>query len=163
MLRKSPPTEPRSELASQAESAPESAPEFFAELLSDPLIAYEPTRSTNPLAAKAEVDELKSLLVGPIPAASLVQTPSARAPIQQSAPAKPGGPDFQKFVRDTIYYATRAGEIAKGDGRRQAEISRIVDVWADHHGIPAKRLQPELDRVKRSMARFVHNVLLETT
>ena len=150
-------TEPASERPLQSESAPA----FFAEMLGDPLFAYEPADSTNPLTAKAEVDELKSLLVGPIPATLSVQTPSTGASIQQSAPPKPFGPDFQKFVRDTIYYATRAGEITKGDARRQAEISRIVDVWANDHGIPAKRLQPELERVKRCMARFVHEVLVE--
>lgn len=127
MFRRSQPlTEPTSELAPQPESAPKSAPEFFAEMLGDPMIAFGPsTGAGNLLCAKAEVDELKSLLIGPIPAASSVQPPSATPPIPRSAPPKPFGSDFKKFVRDTIYYATRAGEIAKGDARRQAEISRI--------------------------------------
>lgn len=149
------------ELASQTESAPESAPVFFFEMLGDPLFAYEPADRTNPLATKAEVDGLNSLLIGPIPAASSVQTPSARPQTQRSAPAKPSGSAFQKFMRDMIAYANRTADIAKGDARRQAEISRIVDVWANHQGIPAKRLESELDRVKRRMARFVHEVLVE--
>ena len=60
---------------------------FFAELFGNPLFAYEPTRSTNPLCAKAECDELNALLIGPTedvvqPDATIV--PAAATPASAS-------------------------------------------------------------------------------
>jgi len=93
---------------------------FFAELFGNPLCAYEPTRSTNPLCAKAECDELSALLIGP--------TEDVVQPDAIIVPAAPTSASVSPTLRNRDTLNKRAKSLTRRD--LSARMSKHY-----HHGL----------------------------
>ena len=93
---------------------------FFAELFDNPLFAYEPTRLTNPLCAKAECDQLSASLIGP--------TEDVVQPDATIVPAIPTPASASPALRNGDTMNKRARSLTRQD--LSARLSRHY-----HHGL----------------------------
>jgi hypothetical protein len=68
----------------------------------------------------------------------------------------------RKVLDDSARYFRRTQELAKQEPRRRRELAALVDRWARARGFP-QSVQPELDRVKESMAICLRQILMEVS
>jgi hypothetical protein len=93
---------------------------FFAELFGNPMFAYGPTDSTNPLCAKVEYDQLSALLIGP--------TEDVVQPNPKIVPSAPTPPSASPALRNYDTMNKRARNLSRQD--LSARMSKYY-----HHGL----------------------------